>query len=72
MSAHGTPDAPFTYGLFVLCARLLRRLRVHGLIKRIGRTYKYYVTDLGRRVLLTGLKLTEMVVIPQLAAPIPP
>jgi len=51
-------------------SRLLKRLRVHGLIKRIGRTYKYYITDLGRRVVLTGLKLTERVVIPQLATPL--
>ena len=48
-------------------SRCLKRLRVHGLIKRVGRTYKYYVTDLGRRVVLTGLKLKEMVVIPALA-----
>ena len=48
-------------------SRILKRLRVHGLIKRIGRTYKYYLTELGRRVVLTGLKLTDMVVIPQLA-----
>lgn len=50
-------------------SRCLKRLRVHGLIKRIGRTYKYYLTDLGRRVVLTGLKLKEMVVIPALAQP---
>jgi len=48
-------------------SRCLKRLRVHGLIKSIGRTYKYYMTDLGRRVLLTGLKLREMTVIPMLA-----
>ena len=50
-------------------SRCLKRLRVHGLIKRIGRTYKYYLTDLGRRVVLTGLKLREMVIIPGLARP---
>jgi DNA-binding MarR family transcriptional regulator len=38
-------------------SRLLKRLRVHGLIKRIGRTYKYYLTTLGRRALLAGLKI---------------
>jgi len=48
-------------------SRRLTRLRVHGLIKRVGRTYKYYATALGRRVLMLGLKLKEMVVIPQLA-----
>jgi len=40
-------------------SRLLKRLRVHGLIKRIGRTYKYYVTALGRRALLAGLQIRE-------------
>ena len=40
-------------------SRLLKRLRVHGLIKRIGRTYKYYVTALGRRVLVAGLQIRK-------------
>lgn len=48
---------------------LLRRLRSHGVIRRIGRTYKYYVTALGRHVTLAGLKLKELVVIPALATP---
>jgi len=47
----------------------MKRLRVHGLIKRIGKTYKHYVTELGRRVVITGLKLREMVIIPSLATP---
>ena len=38
-------------------SRLLKRLRVQGLFKRIGRTYKYYLTVLGRRALLAGLRL---------------
>lgn len=40
-------------------SRLLKRLRVHGLIKRVGRTYKYYVTALGRLALLAGLQIRE-------------
>ncbi len=48
-------------------SRLLKRLRLHGLAKRVGRTYKYYLTKLGRRVLLLAAKLKELVVIPQLA-----
>jgi len=47
--------------------RRLKRLRLHGLIKKIGRTYKYYLTKLGRKVVLTALKLRELVVIPALA-----
>jgi hypothetical protein len=53
-------------------SRHLKRLRVHGLIKRIGCRYKYYLTKLGRRAVLTGLKLRKLFVIPQLAAPITP
>jgi hypothetical protein len=48
-------------------SRLLKRLRLHPLIKKVGKTYKYYLTKLGRRVLLTALKLRELVVIPSLA-----
>jgi hypothetical protein len=47
--------------------RLLRRLRAHGLIKKVGRRYKYYLTEFGRHVALMALKLREMVVIPGLA-----
>ena len=48
-------------------SRLLKRLRVHGLIKKVGNHYKYYLTDLGRQVAATALKLRELVVIPSLA-----
>jgi len=48
-------------------SHVLKRLRVHGLIKKIAHTYKYYFTDLGRRVVLAGLKLKALVLIPALA-----
>jgi hypothetical protein len=48
-------------------SRLLKRLRVHGLIKKVGRRYKYYLTEFGRQVVLMALKLREMVIIPELA-----
>jgi len=48
-------------------SRLLKRLRVHGLIKKVGRTYKYYLPSFGKDVIATGLKLRELVIIPQLA-----
>jgi hypothetical protein len=47
--------------------RLLKRLRVHGLIKRVNKSYRYYLTDFGRQVTLMALKLREMVIIPSLA-----
>jgi len=48
-------------------SRMLKRLRFHGLIKKISHTWKYYLTQLGKRVILTALKLRELVVIPSLA-----
>jgi len=45
---------------------LLRRLRKHGLIKKVARNYKYYLTTLGRRVTAVALKLREMFIIPSL------
>ncbi|ODS32526.1 MAG: hypothetical protein SCARUB_02326 [Candidatus Scalindua rubra] len=35
-------------------SRILKRLRLHGLIKNIRDTYKYYPTKLGRIVIATG------------------
>jgi hypothetical protein len=49
--------------------RLLKRLRVHGVIKKVGKRYKYYLTDFGRQTAAMTLKLREMVVIPTLAYP---
>lgn len=47
---------------------LLKRLRAHGMIKKIGHCYKYYLTALGRRVAAAALRLREMSIIPSLAA----
>ena len=49
-------------------SRQLKRLRLHGLIKKIGRTYKYYLTSFGKQVIATGLKLKQLFIIPQLAS----
>jgi hypothetical protein len=51
--------------------RLLNRLHAHGLIKKVSKRYKYYLTDFGRQVVTMALKLRSMVVIPQLAATYP-
>jgi hypothetical protein len=48
-------------------SRLLKRLRVRGLIRKVGKRYKYYLTDLGRQVATMALKLRETCVIPTLA-----
>jgi len=47
-------------------SRLFKRLKVHGLIKKVGKTYKYYITKLGKEVVLTAQKLKETVLIPAL------
>ncbi len=47
--------------------RIIKRLRVHGLIRKITHSYKYHLTTLGRKVIALGLKLKELVIIPQLA-----
>ena len=44
----------------------IRRLRLHGIIRKIGRTYKYYITALGQRLLTAALKLKEFILIPTL------
>ena len=48
-------------------SRSLKRLRLHGLIKKVGKTYKYYLTRLGRKVVTLALKLRRLYVIPELA-----
>ena len=50
-------------------SRPLKRLRLHGLIKKIAHGYKYYLTQFGKQVITTGQKLRELVIIPQLAIP---
>lgn len=47
--------------------RLLKRLRVHGLVKRVGKRYRYYLTDFGCQVATLALKVRELVIIPALA-----
>jgi hypothetical protein len=50
-------------------SRILKRLRLHGLIKIVGKRYKYYLTRIGRSVVSCALQLREHLVIPALAAP---
>lgn len=48
-------------------SRVLKRLWLHGLIKKAGHTYHYYLTVFGKQVIASGLKLKNLVLIPQLA-----
>src|SRR3990172_800168 len=47
--------------------RILKRLHVHGIIRKVGKTYKYYVSKLGKAVITAGLTVRNMSVIPQFA-----
>ena len=47
-------------------SRLLKRLKVFGLIKKAGKTYKYYLTKLGKELVITAEKLKETLLIPAL------
>ena len=45
--------------------RILKRLRWHGLVKKVGHCYNYYLTTFGRQIATMALKLKEMFIIPQ-------
>jgi hypothetical protein len=49
-------------------SRLLKRLRLHGILKKVGKTYKYYLTELGRHVAVAGLTLKTMFLVPEFAS----
>jgi hypothetical protein len=47
-------------------SHLIKRLRTHGLIKKVAHAYKYFFTKLGRRVVVTALVIREYFVQPSL------
>lgn len=48
-------------------SRIIKRLHVHGLIKKVKGTYRYYLTKLGKAVIATGLRVKNLFVVPELA-----
>ena len=48
-------------------SRHIRRLRHLGLIKRVAKTYRYYLTGAGRAVIAAASQITEYSIIPALA-----
>ena len=52
----------------VKLSRYLKRLRILGLIKRVAKTYRYYLTHIGRLAVATCEKLTEFAIVKTLAA----
>lgn len=49
-------------------SRILKRLLLHNIIKRAHKSYKYYLTTLGKAIIATALKLKEFLIIPKLSA----
>jgi hypothetical protein len=49
-------------------SRLLKRLRLHGLLRKVGKTNTHHFTSLARRVVTAVLHLKNNVMVPELAA----
>ena len=47
-------------------SRLIKRLNVFGLIRKVGKTYKYYLTKFAKEIVITAERLKETVLIPAL------
>ena len=45
-------------------SRLIKRLHVHGLIKKVADTYKYYLTKMGKQTIIAALKIKKIVLVP--------
>ena len=47
-------------------SRILKRLRLHGIIKKANNAYKYYLTKMGKEVIIAAMKIKEFIIIPAL------
>jgi hypothetical protein len=69
---HGMRRADLMAHMPETCAsrisRQLRRLRALGLIKRVTRSYRYYLTRLGRAAIAAACSLTQFQIIPAMAS----
>jgi predicted transcriptional regulator len=45
-------------------SRLIKRLLVHGLIKKASDSYKYYATKIGKETIIMAQKIKELVIVP--------
>jgi len=45
-------------------SRLIKRLKIHGLIKKATNSYKYYITKLGKETIIMAQKIKELVIVP--------
>ena len=46
---------------------ILKRLRTHGLIRKVKNLCKYYLTKIGKAVIIAGLAVKQMILVPELA-----
>jgi hypothetical protein len=49
-------------------SRLLKRFRLHGLLRKIGHTYTYHLTPLASRVVTAVLDVKNNIIVPGFAA----
>jgi hypothetical protein len=47
-------------------SRLIKRLRLHGLVQKTGGSYKYYLSRFGREVVAAGLRLRHFAILQEL------
>jgi hypothetical protein len=60
---------PYVHGLSESAlSRQLRRMRFLGLIKRVSRTYRYYLTRLGRAAIAAACSITQFSIVPAMAS----
>ena len=48
-------------------SRLLKNLRLHGIISKAKNCYRYHITKFGKEIISAGLKIQELILIPELA-----
>ena len=48
-------------------SRLLKLLRLHGILKKVASRHKYYLTKFGERIVALALRMREETIIPALA-----
>ena len=49
-------------------SRQLKRLRLLGVIKKVGHTYRYYLTRIGRGVIAAAASIARFLIVPAMAA----
>ena len=47
-------------------SRILNRLRLLGLVEKINGSYRYLITSLGKSVVAAGLKVKNLIIVPEL------